>query len=40
MAAATATAGLLLWTRNRRHYPMPDLRFYGPGDAAGAVHDG
>ncbi len=28
VAAAAATAGLLLWTRNRRHYPMPHLRFY------------
>jgi hypothetical protein len=31
IAAAAATAGLLLWTRNRRHYPMPHLRFYAPG---------
>ena len=30
VAAAATTAGLLLWTRNRRHYPMPDVRFYDP----------
>jgi len=40
VAAAAATAGLLLWTRNRRHYPMPDVRFYDPEEGAGAVHDG
>jgi predicted nucleic acid-binding protein len=28
VAAAATTAGLRLWTRNRKHYPMPDLRFY------------
>ena len=28
VAAAAATAGLHLWTLNRKHYPMPDLRFY------------
>lgn len=22
--------GLALWTRNRRDYPMPDLRFHPP----------
>lgn len=27
-AAAASTSGLLLWTRNRKHYPMPDVRFY------------
>jgi hypothetical protein len=21
---------LLLWTRNRKHYPLPGLKFYGP----------
>lgn len=35
VAAATTTAGLVLWTRNRRHYPMADLRLYEPE----AVHD-
>ena len=30
IAAATATAGLRLWTLNRRHYPMPDVEFYEP----------
>ncbi len=28
IAAAASTAGLRLWTLNRRHYPMPDLVFY------------
>lgn len=28
VAAAAAGSGLLLWTLNRKHYPMPDLRFY------------
>jgi len=28
VAAAAATSGLRLWTRNRRHYPMPDVEFY------------
>jgi hypothetical protein len=28
IAAAATTAGLELWTLNRRHYPMRDLRFY------------
>ena len=31
IAAAAATAGLRLWTLNRRDYPMPDLAFYEPG---------
>lgn len=30
VAAAATTSGLRLWTLNRRHYPMPDLRFYNP----------
>jgi predicted nucleic acid-binding protein len=30
IAAAAATAGLHLWTRNVRHYPMDDLRLYRP----------
>jgi len=28
VAAAAATAGLRLWTLNRKHYPMDDLRFF------------
>jgi predicted nucleic acid-binding protein len=28
VAAAASIAGLHLWTLNRKHYPMPDLRFY------------
>jgi hypothetical protein len=28
VAAAAATTGLRLWTLNRRHYPMQDLRFF------------
>jgi hypothetical protein len=28
VAAAAATSGLELWTLNRKHYPMPDVRFY------------
>jgi predicted nucleic acid-binding protein len=28
IAAAAAVSGLRLWTLNRRHYPMDDLRFY------------
>ena len=31
VAAAAATSGLTLWTLNRKHYPMPDLRFFEPG---------
>jgi predicted nucleic acid-binding protein len=27
VAAAAAMSGLRLWTLNRRHYPMPGLRF-------------
>lgn len=27
IAAAASTAGLRLWTRNRRHYPMDDVEF-------------
>lgn len=30
IAAAASTAGLRLWTLNRRHYPMPDVEFYEP----------
>jgi hypothetical protein len=32
IAAAASTAGLHLWTRNRRHYPMDDLRLYRGSD--------
>jgi len=29
MIAATASVyGLMLWTRNRKHFPMKDVRFY------------
>jgi predicted nucleic acid-binding protein len=28
IAAAATTAGLRLWTRNRKHYPMSDVEFY------------
>ncbi|GBD32166.1 MAG: hypothetical protein KatS3mg081_2101 [Gemmatimonadales bacterium] len=30
VAAAAVTSGLYLWTLNRRHYPMPGVRFYEP----------
>jgi predicted nucleic acid-binding protein len=30
VAAAASTAGLSLWTLNREHYPMEDLRLYNP----------
>jgi predicted nucleic acid-binding protein len=28
MAASAVTRGAMLWTRNRKHYPMTDLQFY------------
>lgn len=28
VAAAASTSGIRLWTLNRKHYPMPDVRFY------------
>jgi predicted nucleic acid-binding protein len=28
IAALATTTGLRLWTLNRKHYPMPDIRFY------------
>ena len=28
IAATTVAQGALLWTRNRKHYPMNDLEFY------------
>jgi predicted nucleic acid-binding protein len=30
VAAAASTAGLRLWTLNRRHYPMADVLFHEP----------
>lgn len=30
IAAAASTSGLALWTLNRKHYPMKDVRFYEP----------
>jgi predicted nucleic acid-binding protein len=30
VASAAATSGLRLWTLNRKHYPMPDVRFFEP----------
>jgi predicted nucleic acid-binding protein len=30
IAAASTTAGLHLWTRDARHYPMEDVRLYQP----------
>lgn len=29
VAAAASTAGLRLWTLNRRHYSMDEVRFFG-----------
>lgn len=28
IAASAVTSGAQLWTRNRKHYPMPELKFY------------
>jgi predicted nucleic acid-binding protein len=28
IAAAATTSGVRLWTRNRKHYPMADVRFH------------
>jgi len=33
IAAATRANDCRLWTRNRKHYPMRDLRFFTPGPA-------
>ena len=30
IAATASSAGLALWTLNRKHYPMEDLRLYDP----------
>jgi len=30
IAAAAATSSLRLWTLNRKHYPMEDVRFFEP----------
>jgi predicted nucleic acid-binding protein len=29
IAASAVTSGAVLWTRNRKHYPMRELAFYG-----------
>ena len=34
IAAAASTAGLVLWTLNREHYPMRDVRFFEPTGSA------
>lgn len=34
IAAAASTADLQLWTMNRRHYPMRDVRFFEPAEKA------
>lgn len=34
VAAAAAASGLLLWTMNRNHYPMPGVAFYEPRPAS------
>lgn len=34
IAAAATTAGLHLWTRNTRHYPMDGLRLHRPAPVA------
>ena len=28
IAASAVVSGARLWTRNRKHYPMPELKFY------------
>jgi hypothetical protein len=28
LAASAVERGAQLWTRNRKHYPMPELAFY------------
>src|SRR5262245_23835532 len=30
IAAAASTSGMALWTLDRKHYPMKDLRLYNP----------
>ncbi|HEX9728098.1 MAG TPA: PIN domain-containing protein [Gemmatimonadales bacterium] len=30
VAAAATTSGISLWTLNRKHYPMHEIRFYQP----------
>jgi predicted nucleic acid-binding protein len=32
MAAAASTTGLQLWTLNRQHFPMDDLRLFAPSE--------
>jgi predicted nucleic acid-binding protein len=29
IAASAVASGSLLWTRNRKHYPMPEVSFFG-----------
>jgi predicted nucleic acid-binding protein len=31
IASAASATGVSLWTRNRKHYPMADVRFYDAG---------
>jgi predicted nucleic acid-binding protein len=33
VAAAASTTGLALWTLNRKHYPMADVRFYAAAES-------
>jgi predicted nucleic acid-binding protein len=33
VASAAVLGGLSLWTRNRKHYPMPEVSFYSPSGA-------
>ncbi|MCL6545451.1 MAG: type II toxin-antitoxin system VapC family toxin [Bryobacteraceae bacterium] len=37
IGAAAVQHNLPLWTRNRKHYPMKEIRFYGPGAAGSAL---
>lgn len=34
IAAAAVSFGVVLWTLNRKHYPMSDVRFYDPAESA------
>ncbi len=36
IAAAATTSGLVLWTLNRKHYPMRELRFWDPAGGRSA----
>ena len=33
VAAAASLSGMRLWTLNRKHYPMEDVRFFEPPSA-------